>query len=160
MRTDPKYREIRRAYGRRYYAESAERRQQVRRRAQEWSKRQRQEHRQEIRDRDRMDRQLRIERLGVPQRTRKHTVIDGTSPRVLAEPFRKWWLAYIETIEETSPTAALQLGIDPRRIYGLLKREFPNISLDIVDRALTNCQWTVQVDGKMIVTLDDLYEAA
>jgi hypothetical protein len=102
---------------------------------------------------------LRIERREGRSVRRLWSVIDGTAPRVLASPFRDWLLAYRETSElRGSDELALELGIEARRVRSVLSGESTRVTLDIVDRALTNARWSIHVWGRMVVTIDDLYE--
>ena len=91
--------------------------------------------------------------------SRPPSPIDGTSPRVLAEPMRRWLRAYevVAGFEGRSDALAEHLGIEPRRVRSLYRRETLRVSVDIVSRALTNAAYVVEIDGRPIVTYDDLY---
>lgn len=86
------------------------------------------------------------------------TVIDGTRPRIPAEPFREWLVAYQRLADLPSDAAlARELGMTERRLRSVLAREYRNVSLDIVDKAILTGPLTVELDGRPIVRLDGLY---
>lgn len=68
-------------------------------------------------------------------------------PVLPAEPFRRWLVAYGLAIGEVEGLAiALNVGIEPRRVTGVLAGQVDNVSFDIVDRALINARFAVDVD--------------
>jgi hypothetical protein len=105
----------------------------------------------------RMGYALRQERKGRPVKSRR-TVIDGTQPRIPAEPFRKWLAAYKNLADHsTDAMLARELGITERRLRSVLAGEYQNVSLDVVDRALLSAPLTVTLDGRAVVGIDSLY---
>lgn len=100
---------------------------------------------------------LRREREGKPVKHRT-TVIDGTMPRLPMEPFRAYLLAYKEAAGiGGADSLARELGLNKRRVSSVLAGEYKNVSLDAVDTALINAKWSVYIEGKLIITIDDLY---
>jgi len=101
---------------------------------------------------------LRREREGKTPRYRS-TVIDGTLPRIEAAPFRAWLMACLAQVPGINSGEALaaELDICVKRVRDVLSGRYRKVALDVVSRALTNAYWTVEVDNKVIVTLDDLY---
>lgn len=124
-----------------------------------WKARRRAEQPERVNEDQRMYYALRRDREG---KTVNHrwTVIDGTQPRIPAAPFRRWILSYAELAELEGNVHALarDLGIEPRRVSSLYAEEYDRVALDVVSRALTNARFIVHLDGRAIVTVDDLYE--
>lgn len=129
-----------------------------REREREWKRRQRKLHREKVNAEQRHQYAVRMERKGRVVRPAK-SAIDGTQPRLPAEVFRRWLVAYDEFFRsESVASLADELGLDPRRINCVLGREYERVAYDVVSRALTNARETVYLDGRMIVTIDDLYD--
>jgi hypothetical protein len=104
----------------------------------------------------RMTYRLRIERrtgrLPAPARS------PLTVPTVPLGPFRDWLLAYqVDTGLDSAVALAEELGIQERRVRYVLAEEAENVSLDVVDRALIEARRTVEVGGRTIFGLEDLY---
>ena len=100
---------------------------------------------------------LRQERQGKSVR-RLRTVIDGTLPTVPAVPFARWLAEYARaTGLGSSFDIAADLGLNERRVRAVLAGEQCNVALDVVDRALLNARCHVDVNGRTIFTLDDLF---
>jgi hypothetical protein len=110
-----------------------------------------------VRDRDAAYRALRALREGRDYRPRRY-VIDGTAPRLPSGPLRAWLVAYrLERgIAEVAALAA-ELGLVRRRVASLLAGEQESVTLDVVDVALSNAEAVVFLDGRYVLTLDDLY---
>jgi len=79
----------------------------------------------------------------------------GTHPSVPLAPFADW-LTVAARRFETGDLMAEVLGITPRNLHRLRGREGDTVHLDTVDRALTVLRG-LEVDGRPIWTLDDLY---
>lgn len=159
---DPEFAERRRAYGLAYYYAHPERKLRIQQNQKNWKDRRRKERGEEVRELSRIDRRLRLERDGKTPRKRAVTVVDLTQPRVPAEPFRRWVAEYsrYSYYDVNSEEFAAELGLHTRRVFSVMSGEFEQVRLDVVSRALTEAQETVYLDGRMIVTIDDLYQEA
>lgn len=158
---DPEYAEYRRAWGRQYYAESPERRASIRAYSVEWRKGRGDRSGpwgDRIRENDRLRHALRAEREGRPMRPRK-TVVDGTQPRMPVEPFQAWLTEYgkVSGVGDAYDALGESLDVPPRRICSVMTSQYPRVSIDVVSRALTNSKWIVEVGGRPVVTIDDMY---
>ena len=99
---------------------------------------------------------LRAERAG-REIKRSKTVIDGTAPRVPIGPFRQWLMVYMEKRQLTIGELAVELRMVERRVRSVLNQEQEQVEIDVVDRALLSSLALVQVDGELVVTIDQLY---
>lgn len=160
QKKDPAWRERRRQLDRaskQRRLEDPEKRERILAQAREGQRRRRRRRRKEVNEAQRMRYALRREREGKKVR-RLRTVVDGTRPRIPMEPFRRWLVGWMAaTGVEGSITAGRWLGIDPRRITGVMNRQTPQITVDIVDRAILRSRVVVEVDGVPIYRFDDLY---
>jgi hypothetical protein len=117
----------------------------------------RQEDPERLREESRLGYALRRERAGKPVRSPRPTVIDGTQPRILAGPFFDWLTAFRDLADLPDEALARSLGMTERRLRSVLAREYERVSMDVVDRALTNAWFVVDVAGRPVVRFDDLY---
>jgi hypothetical protein len=85
-------------------------------------------------------------------------VIPNTAPRLPAGPFRIWLEAYQRAWALPDAAAvARKLEICERRASGVLSGGQDSVTIDVVDRALINARLPVCVDGRTVLTIDDLY---
>jgi hypothetical protein len=125
--------------------------------AREYHRRKRQADRDGVNEQARMDYALRMERRGRPAKYHG-TVIDGTRPELPAGPFREWLAAYRRARGLGSAAElAQELGLVERRVRSQLAGGQASVSVDVVSRALTEARVVVDVGGRTVVTLDDLY---
>jgi hypothetical protein len=83
---------------------------------------------------------------------------DQAQPRIPAEPFREWLIAYMAQTDTIHVEAvASALGLVPRRVRSVLEREYERVALDIVDQALLACPFVITVNGREVITFNDLY---
>lgn len=122
-----------------------------------WLAKYRQEHRERYNEMCRMAYHLRRQRAGLPSRPRRLAVIDGTRPEVPVAPFMEWLETYRHARGLDIPGLALDLVLNERRVRGLLAGENRSVSVDVVSRALTEAGCVIEVDGRVVVTFDDLY---
>jgi hypothetical protein len=77
--------------------------------------------------------------------------------RLPSAPFGRYLEAY-EKASRLGPTGtALALGVEPRRSQYFRYGTQPSVAFDVVDRALMNANRTVEVDGRSIFAIGDLY---
>ena len=132
-------------------------RERVRVAAREWQRRYDREHREEVREVARMGYRLRREQAGLPARQRRRTVVDGTEPRLPIGPFRRWLEAYRRARDLSVAELGVELGLGERMARRYLSGDQGSVALDNVSRALTEARTVVTVDGRLVVTLDDVY---
>lgn len=123
----------------------------------EYKRKRRETDRERVNEEERLYYALRREREGRTLRRRK-TVIDNTAPRVEAELFRDWLVAYRDLRGLGIYALAQELGTSERRVRCVLAGEYEKVALHVVDRALLQAKAVVELSGKPIVTLDDLYD--
>lgn len=115
------------------------------------------------REYDRMNYRLRRMRKGQGAREigpkSKRWLERHSQPRIDGELFRRWLQAYQEAYpyDLTQEELADHLHINQRSVSRLLAGEYERVALDTVDKALLHAVLCVELDGKLIITLDDLY---
>ena len=124
-----------------------------RRRSREWRRRKREQ------DPEYFSPERRAQRAAERQeRARASSSGKGGRSRLAADPFRDWLAAYSRARGGlSSDEIGQELGIVGRRVRGVLYDGQDHVSLDVVDRALTNSRIVVHAAGRVVVTLDDLY---
>lgn len=78
----------------------------------------------------------------------------GYLPR---EPFTAWLNLYAAEERLDATALAADLGLVDRRVRALVNSEQPMVSFDTVDRALTNADRALVLDGVLILSIEDLY---
>jgi len=114
--------------------------------------------RERINEDNRMWYALRREREGKTVRSRTAT-IDEPASTAPASTFRRWLVEYAQRANLGTERSKLawDLGLNPRRVHAVLSREYETVSLDVVSCALTHAAFLVEIDGRVIATIDDLY---
>lgn len=104
----------------------------------------------------RIEYQLKQDREHPDRIRRRRKWVDGQRMFVKADAFGMW-LTHQKAYHQCSglELGAL-LGIEGRRVNGVLNGA-THVAVDIVDRALVNAEMQVVVDGRTIVTFEDLY---
>lgn len=159
--SDPEYaahvRE-RQKINRELWAQKEENREKIRAASRKYWRRIRKEDPERIREWYRMGYALRRMREGKEVRHR-WTVIDGVRPRISAGPFKAWLGEYGRQwrYADNSEQIALSLHLPQRTIYRVLYENLGQVEIDLVSRALTNAPNLVELDGRIIATIDDLY---
>lgn len=77
--------------------------------------------------------------------------------RLPAAPFGRWLEAYADATGLSDPETAAYLGVTPRRTQVYRLGGSGSVAFDVVDRALSNASWVVEVDGRAVFGIDDLY---
>ena len=160
METDPAYRERHRVASRaahlRWMERDPEAEEKLRTAARNYQRRRRAEDPEAVNELARLEYALRAEREGRTVK-RSRTVIDGTAPRVDADPFRAWLEAYMAATGLGPQVVAEDLGLVPRRLRGVLAGQ-AKVAVDVVDRALVAARFPIEVAGRLILRIDDLYD--
>lgn len=155
LREDPEWAAFRRDYLRAYSArrrkEDPEFVERTLRRSQKWRQRKREE------DPGFFSDARRAERLAAAEPS--PLAAQGTQPRIPVEPFCRWLEGYAVAsgIGQNEEELSRDLGLISRTLRYALGRKQARVEADVVDRALMNSRHVVCLDGRAIVTINDLY---
>lgn len=79
--------------------------------------------------------------------------------KVRKAPFARWLRAYMKATGLTIPQLEKELRTPERMIRTIFSNLYESVEVDTVSRALTSAGYLVNVGGRLVVTIDDLYDA-